>query len=296
MTLKDTLSKYDFKFKKKFGQNFISDPHLLQKIASAAEITADDIVVEIGPGAGTLTRELANAARAVIAIEIDPELIPIIEENMAGYANFHLLCADALTIDLDELVAEKTGSTAAYKIVANLPYYITTPLVMHFLEQGFHINRIVIMVQKEVAQRFQAAPGTKEYGAVTVALNYYGQVSLAFIVSRHLFTPQPEVDSAVIDIRIYDQKPYTAEDPQMFRRLIKAAFSQRRKTLNNAIKTAGIQPEIMAQAFKDCDIDPKRRGETLSVAEFVALANRVTDLTRETKADTVSPAPDEQEV
>ena len=139
------------------------------------------------------------------------------------------------------------------------------------------------MVQKEVAQRFQAAPGTKEYGAVTVALNYYGQVSLAFIVSRHLFTPQPEVDSAVIDIRIYDQKPYTAQDPDMFRRLIKAAFSQRRKTLHNAIKTAGIQPEIMAQALKDCDIDPKRRGETLSVAEFVALANRVTDLIHETK-------------
>ena len=283
MTLKDTLSKYDFKFKKKFGQNFISDPHLLQKIASAAEITSDDIVVEIGPGAGTLTRELAKEARAVIAIEIDPELIPIIEENMADCDNFYLLCADALTIDLDALVAEKTGSMAPYKIVANLPYYITTPLVMHFLEQGFHISRIVIMVQKEVAQRFQAAPGTKEYGAVTVALNYYGQVSLAFIVSRHLFTPQPEVDSAVIDIRIYDQKPYTAQDPDMFRRLIKAAFSQRRKTLHNAIKTAGIQPENMAQALKDCDIDPNRRGETLSVAEFVALANRVTDLIHETK-------------
>ena len=281
MTLKDTLSKYDFKFKKKFGQNFISDPHLLQKIASAAEITSDDIVVEIGPGAGTLTRELAKEARAVIAIEIDPELIPIIEENMADCDNFYLLCADALTIDLDALVAEKTGSMAPYKIVANLPYYITTPLVMHFLEQGFHISRIVIMVQKEVAQRFQAAPGTKEYGAVTVALNYYGQVSLAFIVSRHLFTPQPEVDSAVIDIRIYDQKPYTAQDPDMFRRLIKAAFSQRRKTLHNAIKTAGIQPEII---LCRCEHSiPKRRGETLSVAEFVALANRVTDLIHETK-------------
>lgn len=278
MTLKDTLSKYDFKFKKKFGQNFISDPHLLQKIVQAAEITADDIVVEIGPGAGTLTRVLAEAARAVVAIEIDPELIPIIEENMAGIDNFHLICADALDINLDELVAEKTGSTASYKIVANLPYYITTPLVMHFLEQGFAINRIVIMVQKEVAQRFQAAPGTKEYGAVTVALNYYGQVSLAFIVSRQLFTPQPEVDSAVIDIRIFEQKPYEARDPQMFRRLIKAAFSQRRKTLHNAIKTAGIAPDIMAQAMLECDIDPKRRGETLSVAEFVALANQVTAL------------------
>lgn len=278
MTLKETLAQHGFKFKKKFGQNFITDPHLLQKIADAADITKEDIVVEIGPGAATLTRTLAMRARAVVAIEIDPDLIPIIEENMAGVSNFHLVCADALSINLDELVAEKVGWHGAYKIVANLPYYITTPLIMHFLEQNFAINRIVIMVQKEVAQRFQAAPGTKEYGAVTVALNYYGQVSLAFIVSRQLFMPQPEVDSAVIDVRLYDQKPYTAQDPAMFRRLVKAAFGQRRKTLHNALKTSGVSPDILAQALAQTDIDPKRRGETLSVAEFVALSNAVTAL------------------
>lgn len=278
MTLKETLAQHGFKFKKKFGQNFITDPHLLQKIADAADITKDDIVVEIGPGAATLTRTLAMRARAVVAIEIDPDLIPIIEENMAGVNNFHLVCADALAINLDELVAEKVGWHGAYKIVANLPYYITTPLIMHFLEQNFAINRIVIMVQKEVAQRFQAAPGTKEYGAVTVALNYYGQVSLAFIVSRQLFMPQPEVDSAVIDVRLYDQKPYTAQDPAMFRSLVKAAFGQRRKTLHNALKTSGVTPDILAQALAQTDIDPKRRGETLSVAEFVALSNAVTAL------------------
>lgn len=281
MTLKETLAQHGFKFKKKFGQNFITDPHLLQKIADAANITKDDIVVEIGPGAATLTRTLAMRARAVVAIEIDPDLIPIIEENMAGVSNFHLVCADALSINLDELVAEKVGWHGTYKIVANLPYYITTPLIMYFLEQNFAISRIVIMVQKEVAQRFQAAPGTKEYGAVTVALNYYGQVSLAFIVSRQLFMPQPEVDSAVIDVRLYDQKPYTAQDPAMFRRLVKAAFGQRRKTLHNALKTSGVSPDIVAQALAQTDIDPKRRGETLSVAEFVALSNAVTALEAE---------------
>lgn len=281
MTLKETLAQHGFKFKKKFGQNFITDPHLLQKIADAANITKDDIVVEIGPGAATLTRTLAMRARAVVAIEIDPDLIPIIEENMAGVSNFHLVCADALSINLDELVAEKVGWHGTYKIVANLPYYITTPLIMYFLEQNFAISRIVIMVQKEVAERFQAAPGTKEYGAVTVALNYYGQVSLAFIVSRQLFMPQPEVDSAVIDVRLYDQKPYTAQDPAMFRRLVKAAFGQRRKTLHNALKTSGVSPDIVAQALAQTDIDPKRRGETLSVAEFVALSNAVTALEAE---------------
>lgn len=278
MNLKETLNKYDFKFKKKYGQNFITDTNLLHKIVASAEITSDDIVVEIGPGAGTLTHALAWAAKAVIAIEIDEQLAPIIAENMADCDNFHLVIADALKVDLDSLVAEKIGQRCRYKIVANLPYYITTPLVMHFLEQGFAINRIVIMVQKEVAERFCAQPGTKAYGAITVALNYYGQVSMAFTVPRQLFTPQPDVDSAIIDIQLYEQKPYEAADVELFRRLVKASFSQRRKTLNNAIKTAGVPPEIMSEALTRCAIDPKRRGETLTVEEFIALANAVTSL------------------
>lgn len=278
MNLKDTLTKHHFKFKKKYGQNFITDPGLLGKIATAADITALDVVVEIGPGAGTLTKALAQRAKAVIAIEIDGDLIPIIEETLVECPNFHLVQGDALTINLDELVAEKMGAPCRYKVVANLPYYITTPLVMHFLEQGFAIDRIVVMVQKEVAQRFNAPPGKKDYGAITVALNYYGQISLAFMVPRHLFMPQPDVDSAVIDIKLWTQKPFPATDPALFRRLVKAAFSQRRKTLHNALKTAGIAPEIMTTALNSCQIDPKRRGETLSVAEYVSLANTLTQL------------------
>ena len=278
MNLKETLKQHDFHFKKKYGQNFITDTNLLRKIVSSADVGPDDIIVEIGPGAGTLTRALASAAKCVIAIEIDAELAPIITESLAGCDNFHLVLGDALDLDLDALVAEKTGAPARYKIVANLPYYITTPLVMHFLEQGFAIDRIVIMVQREVAERFQAVPGTKAYGAVTVALSYYGDVRLAFMVPRTLFTPQPDVDSAVVDIRPYAQKPHEARDPALFRQLVKAAFGQRRKTLSNALKASGLPPEALSQALDECAIDPKRRGETLSVAEFVALSNVLDEL------------------
>lgn len=278
MRLKETLQKHHFVFKKKYGQNFITDPHLLDKIATAADVTDEDIVVEIGPGAATLTRVLAQRAKAVIAIEIDPTLLPIITEAMASFDHFYLLNDDALQINLDKLVAETLGYESSYKVVANLPYYITTPLVMRFLEEGFHIERITVMVQKEVAQRFQAKAGSKDYGAITAMLNYYGEVKTAFMVPKTLFIPQPKVDSAVIDIVPFEQKPCLADDEKLLRTLIKAAFSQRRKTLSNAIKTANIAPEIMHSAFNQCGIDPKRRGETLTIAEFVCLSNCVTQL------------------
>lgn len=281
MSLKETLKKHDFNFKKKYGQNFINDTNLLNKIADAAQISSEDIVVEIGPGAATLTKTLAQKAKAVIAIEIDDTLLPIIAETMAGFDNFHLLCADALKVNLDELVAETLGKPARYKVVANLPYYITTPLVMRFLEEGFAIERITIMVQKEVAQRFQAKSGTKDYGAVTVALQYYGDVTLAFVVPRTLFIPQPDVDSAVVDIQIYSEKPCRAYDEALLRRLIKAAFGQRRKTLSNALKTTGFDAALLQDALSACAIDPKRRGETLTVAEFVAIANAIACLQKQ---------------
>lgn len=278
MNLKDTLHKHNFKFKKKFGQNFITDSNLLQKIVDAGEVGPDDIVIEVGPGAATLTKALARQAKTVVAIEIDSDLIPIIEETMSEFDNFYLVQGDALQLDLDELLADKLGAPCRCKIVANLPYYITTPLVMHFLEQGFAIDRIVIMVQKEVAQRFTAQPGKKDYGAITVSLQYYGQVRSAFPVPRQLFIPQPDVDSAVVDIQPWREKPLLADDEALFHRLVKAAFGQRRKTLRNALKTLNLDAALLQTALTACGIDDARRGETLSVAEFVALSNAISSL------------------
>ncbi len=275
MNLKDTLRKHNFKFKKKFGQNFITDGNLLQKIVDAGEVGPDDVVIEVGPGAATLTKALAQRAKAVIAIEIDTDLVPVIEETMAEFDNFYLVQGDALQMNLDDVIREKLGEPHRCKVVANLPYYITTPLVMYFLEQGFSIDRIVIMVQKEVAERFAAQPGKKEYGAITVSLNYYGNVRNAFIVPRHMFIPQPDVDSAVVDIQPWAQKPLQADNEELFHRLVKAAFGQRRKTLNNALKTLNMDAALLQEALAQVNIDGTRRGETLSVAEFVALSNAI---------------------
>ena len=275
MNLKDTLQKHNFKFKKKFGQNFITDSNLLQKIVDAGDVGPDDVVIEVGPGAATLTKALAQRAKAVIAIEIDRDLVPVIEETMTGFDNFYLVQGDALQIDLDAIIQEKLGAPHRCKVIANLPYYITTPLVMYFLEQGFSIDRIVIMVQKEVAERFTAQPGKKEYGAITVSLHYYGNVRYASTVPRHMFIPQPDVDSAVVDIQPWTQKPLQADNEQLFHQVVKAAFGQRRKTLNNALKTLNMDSALMQQALQEVEIDGTRRGETLSVDEFVAFSNAI---------------------
>lgn len=275
MNLKDTLQKHNFKFKKKFGQNFITDSNLLQKIVDAGDVGPDDVVIEVGPGAATLTKALAQRAKAVIAVEIDRDLVPVIEETMTGFDNFYLVQGDALQIDLDAVIQEKLGAPHRCKVIANLPYYITTPLVMYFLEQGFSIDRIVIMVQKEVAERFTAQPGKKEYGAITVSLHYYGNVRYAFTVPRHMFIPQPDVDSAVVDIQPWTQKPLRADNEQLFHQVVKAAFGQRRKTLNNALKTLNMDSTLMQQALHEVEIDGTRRGETLSVDEFVAFSNAI---------------------
>ena len=271
MNISEDLKREKFRFKKQFGQNFISDDHLLAKIVEAAEITHEDVVIEIGPGAATLTAALAEKAAQVIAIEIDKDLFPIIERRMAGYSNFELVAGDAMKVDFDALAA-KYG-TKKYKVVANLPYYITTPIVMRLLEEGFSASELVIMVQKEVADRFLASPGTKAYGAITAAIHYYGEVSRAFNVPRTMFTPRPEVDSSIVKIKRYENKPFTAEDEKMLRRVIKAAFGQRRKTLNNALKALGLPKDELDQALNAAGIDAARRGETLSVEEFVRLSN-----------------------
>lgn len=280
MSLKEILGKHNFKFKKKFGQNFISDPGILNKIVSTGDISPKDIIVEIGPGAGTLTKVIAQEAGLVIAIEIDLDLVPILEENLKEYNNVKIISGDALKINLDNLVEEITGKKQAYKIIANLPYYITTPLVMHFLESGFNIEKIVIMVQKEVAERFVAKPATKDYGALTVGLNFYTRPRIAFSVPRHVFTPKPDVDSAVVDLEVLKEPPFQLNDIQVFRKLVRAAFNQRRKTLNNALKVLGMEPGQVAQILAESEIDPKRRGETLSLEEFVRVANGFAALER----------------
>lgn len=271
MNISEDLKREKFRFKKQFGQNFISDDHLLDKIVSAAEISNDDVVLEIGPGAATLTAALADKAKQVVAIEIDRDLFPIIEKRMQNYTNFELVANDAMKVDFDALAA-KYGADK-YKVVANLPYYITTPIVMRLLEDGFGATELVIMVQKEVADRFLAAPGSKSYGAITASLNYYGEVSRCFNVPRTMFTPRPEVDSAVVKIKCHETKPFVAVNERLLRSVIKASFGQRRKTLNNALKTLGYPKEQMEQALKLAGIDPGCRGETLSIEEFVRLSN-----------------------
>lgn len=278
MNISEDLKKEKFRFKKQFGQNFISDDHLLAKIVEAAEITPEDVVIEIGPGAATLTAALAEKAAQVIAIEIDKDLFPIIERRMAGYSNFELVAGDAMKVDFDALAA-KYGAKR-YKVVANLPYYITTPIVMRFLEEGFRVSELVIMVQQEVADRFLAHPGTKAYGSITVALNYYGEVSRAFNVPRTMFTPRPEVDSSIVKIKCYENKPFEADDEKLLRRVIKAAFGQRRKTLNNALKALNLPKEELDEALKTAEIDASLRGETLSIEEFVCLSNAISKISK----------------
>lgn len=277
------LHDYNFKFKRRYGQNFISDRNLLDKIADAAQIGPEDIVLEIGPGAATLTRVLAERAKAVVAIEIDGELLPIIEDVMSGYDNFHLVKGDALKLNLDKTVRTAAGVSQRYKMVSNLPYYITTPIVMRFLEEGCSVDKMVVMVQKEVAERFSASPGGKEYGAVTVALQYYAQVRTAFHVPRQMFIPRPDVDSAVIEITPWTEKPFAAKDEVLFRQLVKAAFGQRRKMLSNALKNLKIDDRIVEHALADCGIDGGLRGEALSVGQFAALSNALSDRIAEAK-------------
>lgn len=278
MNISEDLKKEKFRFKKQFGQNFISDDHLLAKIVEAAEITPEDVVIEIGPGAATLTAALAEKAAQVIAIEIDKDLFPIIERRMADYSNFELVAGDAMKVDFDALAA-KYGAKR-YKVVANLPYYITTPIVMRFLEEGFRVSELVIMVQQEVADRFLANPGTKAYGAITAAINYYGSVSRAFNVPRTMFTPRPEVDSSIVKIKCYENKPFEADDEKLLRRVIKAAFGQRRKTLNNALKALNLPKEELDEALKTAEIDASLRGETLSIEEFVCLSNAISKISK----------------
>ena len=273
MNLNDRLKKHHITLQKKYGQNFIGDPALLERIATVCDWQPGDRALEIGPGAGTLTRAIAREAEEVLAVEIDRRLAPLLEETLADCANVHLVFTDALKADLDALMRDTLGWDGRYKLIANLPYYITTPLIMHVLEGSEKVSELVIMVQKEVGERLCAAPGSKAYGAVTVMVQYAATVARAFDVGRHAFVPAPEVDSTILHLIPYEKRPIQAQSDAVLRRVVKAAFSQRRKTLRNSLSSLGCDKALIRQALETAGIEDSRRAETLSVAEFVALAD-----------------------
>lgn len=273
MNLNDRLKKHHITLQKKYGQNFIGDPALLERIAMVCDWQPGDRALEIGPGAGTLTRAIAREAEEVLAVEIDRRLAPLLEETLADCANVHLVFTDALKADLDALMRDTLGWDGRYKLIANLPYYITTPLIMHVLEDSEKVSELVIMVQKEVGERLCAAPGSKAYGAVTVMVQYAATVARAFDVGRHAFVPAPEVDSTILHLIPYEKRPIQAQSDAVLRRVVKAAFSQRRKTLRNSLSSLGCDKALIKQALEAASIEDSRRAETLSVAEFVALAD-----------------------
>ena len=270
----EILKKYNFVFQKKYGQNFLIDTHVLEKIIRAASIGNDDVVLEIGPGIGTLTQYLCENARQVIAVEIDDMLIPILGETLKDYDNVKIVHNDILKVDVNEIVSEYPGSSI--KVVANLPYYITTPIIMGLFESGVPIDSITIMVQKEVAERMQAKPGTKDYGALTLAVQYYADAKIMANVPPNCFMPRPAVGSAVINLVKHKEKRYDVKNEDMLFRIIRASFNQRRKTLQNGLNNAANLPytkQQIAEAIEKMGLPAAVRGEKLSLEQFVELSN-----------------------
>ena len=271
----EVLQKYDFVFQKKFGQNFLIDTHVLDKIISAAEITKEDFVLEIGPGIGTMTQYLACAAREVVAVEIDKALIPILEDTLQEYSNVTVLNEDILRVDIKKLADEHNGGKPI-KVVANLPYYITTPIIMGLFEGDVPIESITVMVQKEVADRMQVGPGTKEYGALSLAVQYYAEPYIVANVPPNCFMPRPKVGSAVIRLTRHAEPPVEVADTKLMFRIIRASFNQRRKTLANGLNNSpelSFGKEEIQRAIKACGFPEGIRGEALTLEEFAALTN-----------------------
>ena len=273
------LQKYKFNFQKKFGQNFLIDTHVLDKIIDAAGITEEDFVLEIGPGIGTMTQYLCENAREVVAVEIDKNLIPILEDTLSDYRNVTVINQDILKLDIPALAKEKNDGKPI-KVVANLPYYITTPIIMGLFESHVPIDSITIMVQKEVADRMQVGPGTKDYGALSLAVQYYAKPEIVANVPPNCFMPRPKVGSAVIKLTRYEKPPVDVKDEGLMFRLIRASFNQRRKTLVNGIRNSGdfsLSKEEIEDVFNRCDLPLNIRGEALTLEQFAMLANCIYD-------------------
>lgn len=275
----EVLKKYNFTFQKKYGQNFLIDTHVLDKIIRAAEITKDDFVLEIGPGIGTMTQYLAQAAGRVAAVEIDRALIPILEDTLSEYDNVRIINEDVLKLDIKKLVDEENGGRPI-KVAANLPYYITTPIIMGLFEKHIPIKSNTVMVQKEVADRMQAVPGTKDYGALSLAVQYYARPYIAANVPPNCFMPRPKVGSAVICLNCYEKPPLQAADEKLMFRIIRASFNQRRKTLANGLSNAPdlmIPKEVIIESIGKLGKGASVRGETLTLEEFARLSNYIYD-------------------
>lgn len=271
------LQKYNFVFQKKFGQNFLIDPRVLEKIITAAEITEDDCVLEIGPGIGTMTQHLACAAKKVIAVEIDRALIPILQDTLKDYDNVRIINEDVMKVDLARLAEEENGGKPL-KVVANLPYYITTPIIMGLFENHVPLKSITVMVQKEVADRMQVGPGTKDYGALSLAVQYYAKPYIVANVPPNCFMPRPKVGSAVIRLDRYEEPPVKVKDEKLMFRIIRASFNQRRKTLANGLKNSSeldFTKEEIEAAIAGIGKEPGVRGETLTLEEFAGLADEL---------------------
>ena len=271
----EVLQKYNFSFQKKFGQNFLIDTHVLDKIITSAEITKDDFVLEIGPGIGTMTQYLACAARKVVAVEIDKALIPILEDTLSEYPNVEVINEDVLKLDIEKLAQEQNNGKPI-KVVANLPYYITTPIIMGLFENHVPIESITVMVQKEVADRMQVGPGTKDYGALSLAVQYYSKPYIVANVPPNCFMPRPNVGSAVIRLRAHKEKPVDVIDEALLFKLVRASFNQRRKTLQNGLNNSPeihFSKEMIMEAIEQLGRGPSIRGEALTLEEFVKLAN-----------------------
>lgn len=271
----EVLQKYHFNFQKKFGQNFLIDPNVLERIMDAAEITGEDCVLEIGPGIGTMTQYLCERARHVISVEIDKNLIPILEDTLAAYDNKTIINEDILKVDMNRLAEEYNGGKPM-KVVANLPYYITTPIIMGLFENKVPLKSITIMVQKEVADRMQEEPGTKDYGALSLAVQYYARPEIVANVPPNCFIPRPNVGSAVIRLTRYEVPPVIVKDEKKMFELIRASFNQRRKTLVNGLGNArnlNLSKDRITKALEEMGLSPMVRGETLSLEQFARLSD-----------------------
>lgn len=271
----EILQKYQFTFQKKFGQNFLIDTHVLDKIIRAADIGKDDMVLEIGPGIGTMTQYLAEAAGKVIAVEIDKNLIPILTDTLSGYENVQIINEDVLKLDIQRLVEEENAGRPI-KVVANLPYYITTPIIMGLFESHVPLHSVTVMVQKEVADRMQTGPGNKDYGALSLAVQYYAEPYIVANVPPNCFMPRPKVGSAVIRLTRHEKPPVEVEDERLLFDIIRASFNQRRKTLANGLNNSDrldVPKEAITEAIQQLGKGPSVRGETLTLEEFAKLSN-----------------------
>ena len=273
----EVLQKYHFNFQKKFGQNFLIDTHVLDKIIDSAQITKDDFVLEIGPGIGTMTQYLCERAREVVAVEIDKNLIPILSDTLKNYSNVTVINEDILKLDICKLAEEKNQGKPI-KVVANLPYYITTPIIMGLFESHVPIDSITIMVQKEVAERMQEKPGSKEYGALSLAVQYYAKPEIVANVPPNCFMPRPNVGSAVIRLTRHEKPPVEVEDEKLMFRIIRASFNQRRKTLANGLNNSPeihLPKEVIQESIVSLGVPENIRGEALSLEQFAELSNEI---------------------